>query len=746
MLFLLIATTYAQAVPAFPGLLKVRQPDGTSLTVRLIGDEFLNFYTTADGFSVVKNATGAFVYASLKDGTLHPTSQMAHNAGERRSAEVAFVRQLPRGLAPTMNAAQQLRKSRALKALATSHYARESHYDYSKFRGLVILVNYTDKKFTYPAAVIDSMINQEGFKGFYSVGETPQWQPCTGSVRDYFEATSAGQFKPHFDVIGPIECGKSSTYVGQTSSAQSLFKAVLDSADAQVDYSRYDTDGDGTVDMVLFLVAGPGSHYNGGNLLWPHASTILNKTLDGVRFGRYACSVELRGIVDLKNYPDLANNPEYQLGLDGPGTICHEFSHVLGLRDEYDTNYASGGKCPHPGYWSVMANGCYLNLSRTPCGYSLLERCQAGFAQPETINASGTYTLQDLMESNRGFRINTLQDKEFFLLENRQQKGWDQYLPGHGMLVFRVDSTNPQVWTNNTVNCYSSHPYYELLRAGGDSINEETYSSASKLIDTDHDPYPGTRQVERLDNTTTPSLKSWAGLENDVALSDIHEDDGVITLKATRTIVPQIVEDFEQVDTVNADTIGVAGNFTTWDFDHTGVSLADSTTQSFISGARAARFYRKGTLTSGLLNYTLTQLKFTVSNPTGAASYFRAFVSTDNGASWTGVKSLLGATNLIVKANNKSTMIFKLGTSVPARIRIEEFTGSTTEPLYVDNIIVQYNSVISTGIKEVSTPTAKRPSEAVYDLQGRKVADRLVKDTQLPKGIYVVDGRKVVVK
>ncbi len=748
LLFVLLAAVSAKAVPAYPGLLKVRQPDGTLLTVRLVGDEFLNFYTTADGYSIVKNESGGFVYATLIDGKLAPSSQIAHDAKGRGAAEQTFVTQLSKELVPTMTSQQQLLKASAMKALGTHKPSKDARYDYKKFRGLVILVNYTDRKFTYPVEVIDSMINEEGFKGFYNHDSIPQWQACTGSVRDYFEASSAGQFKPQFDVIGPIESGKKSTYVNQASSASTLFKAVLDSANAQIDYSKYDADGDGVVDMVFFLVAGPGAHYNGGMLLWPHASTLTGKTLDGVSFGRYACSVELRGLEDLSQYPSLADDPEFKLDLDGVGTICHEFSHVLGLRDEYDTNYSTYGKCAHPGDWSLMANGCYLNLGRTPCSYSLFERYQAGFTTPAVIDATGNYTVSPILQSNSGYRINTLQDNEYFLLENRQKNSWDEYLPGHGMLIFRVDSTDATVWANNTVNANASHPYYELLRAGGDTENPSTSSSASKLLDTDHDPFPGTMGITSIDNTTTPSLKTWAGIENDISLSDISENEGIISFSATKRDIKQIVEDFEKIGPIDTDTTGVTGSFTTWDFERTGVAVADSATSAYIHGSHAARFYRKGTLTSDKLNYALSLLKFTVSNPTSSPSYFRAFASTDDGASWTTLKTLTGASNMRVAAGDKGNLVFKVGTTTPARIRIEEFTGNSSEPLYVDNIALEYDSLITTGITELKTVNASTAviRHGIYDLQGRKITNSSKLSGQLPKGIYIIDGRKQVVK
>ena len=233
---------------------------------------------------------------------------------------------------------------------------------------------------------------------------------------------------------------------------------------------------------------------------------------DGVYLWRYACSTELYGT-------------EESNILDGIGTICHEFSHVLGLQDLYDTDYEkSGGESNHPGDWSIMAGGSYLNNSRTPAGYSLYERYSIGFSSPEVINAESSITLEPLPLSNKGYRIDSSVKDEFFLLENRQpnQFKWDAYLPGHGMLVQRVDSTNKSVWQRNQVNANPSHNYFVLLRAGGSGYN---VASAA-------DPFPGTNKVTELHNSTNPAnLMTWSGLPTKWGLFNIRETNGIVSFE-----------------------------------------------------------------------------------------------------------------------------------------------------------------------------------------------------------------------
>jgi M6 family metalloprotease-like protein len=383
-------------------------------------------------------------------------------------------------------------------------------------------VQFNDKSFSredYPT-IANNMVNQENFSGFDN-------QVWTGSVRDYFSDNSKGAFKPQFDVIGPYTVNYSQ-YDG--SNSRKILINALNQADADVDFKDYDGDNDGVVDLVYFILAGNGANYNGNdeNLWWPHRSVLFENNnymyRDGVRLWDYASSVELYGWV---NQPSTVK-------IDGIGTICHEFSHVLGLPDFYDTDYEeSGGESNDPGDWSLMAGGSYLNDSRTPVGYSLYERYMVGFIDDlETISQPGNFTLEPLANNQKGYILNTPESKEFFVMENRQKNAfkWDAYLPGDGMLVHRVDLSNESVWWENKVNANPDHNYYELLRADGAKKNNGYYAASAS------DPFPGTKNVRQLTNSSSPAnLKTWSGKNNQFGLFDIQQtSDGNITFSVDR--------------------------------------------------------------------------------------------------------------------------------------------------------------------------------------------------------------------
>ena len=447
---LLCLTT--RAIPADPTPVKVTQPDGTTLTVTLHGDEFFHFTTTHDGYTVVKNEEGFYTYAKLEGDQLVAGERIARDPIHRTMDDWAALASIPKKLTSKAAAAaaseQMGRRNAAMKA--RHRVGAEGELDYENFRGLIILINYRDKRFSMPkaGAFYDDMVNTPDYTGYTLNGRQVS---MTGSVRDYFYDNSDQQFDPKFDVVGPVNVTYSCRYPQGTNNAESVFYAALDSVDKEIDFRDYDLDNDGYVDMVFFLVAGYSANYGGNDqgYLWPHMYYLYwAPPHDGMYFGLYACSTEIAGWEG------------YWSDVNGIGTFCHEFGHVLGLPDLYDTDYeSSGGESLNPGDWSIMASGSGGNFGRNPVGYSMYERYALGFTQPVVLEKSGEYELQALDVSNHGFRLNTPNENEFFLIENRQPGKWDRYLPGHGMMVARVDSSDTRVWWQNTVNCNPDHMY-----------------------------------------------------------------------------------------------------------------------------------------------------------------------------------------------------------------------------------------------------------------------------------------------
>lgn len=649
------------AIPAYPYPVTVSQPDGTMLTLLGHGDEFYNYITTQDGYSLFKNEAGYYVYAVERAGTLMASDMVAHEPKGRSAQEVQFLQDVNKRLVDHAAIA----KARKAKSAQFTPQQRISN-NYKNFRGLVILINYTDVQFSR-SDVLDfymHMFNDKGYKGYTNEDGTENpYGICTGSVHDYYYDNSNGIFAPQFGVEGPYQVDYKSTE-GRNNYRKIFEAAVQAAVNDGVDFSKYDCDNNGEVDMVYFLVAGHGSNVTGNNsnLLWPHMSSLQQYVGDDKWVTLYASSNELCGM-------------QGTTVIDGIGTMCHEFTHVLGFPDLYDTDYESGGLSHHPGNWDIMAGACYLNNSRTPAGFSAFEKYVLGFANPTRINEEKNYVLPPLGDTHKSFMLRTPKDKEYFLFENRQkQSKWDAYLPGHGMLVVRVDST--ESWDGGGVNTNPAHNHYVLLRAGGSRWGEQP-----------SDPFPGTSNVFYLSNTTPTNLRNWDGTYNDYVVYNIKEKNNIISFSTMKEVHIQTeVEDFESMPvTAASGSTDVEGNFSTWDFTKCHVVTAADT---LCNGVHAVAMMKTSDMTMNeILEKKIYMVSAEINNPTATDARFTLSFSTDEGDSW----ETAFPNNVRVAARSKKTAMWMVDAPAGARLRINQTTGNASEQVYVDDITIYHH-------------------------------------------------------
>lgn len=679
LLLLLTAFTCIQmlAIPAHRGLVKMPQPDGTLLSVQLVGDEFYHFNTTADGYTIILNEAGAYVYAQRDGMNLKATEVLAHDEGQRSAAEISLLAGTNKYLIDEAGVAEgHVRRARRNVDL--------SDFDFESFRGLVILIDFSNKQFASedPQTFYTEMFSSEGFTGYYDP-ITNRNVSCPGSVHDYFNDQSNGAFKPPFDVFGPYRAcyGQNGANQARDNQCQTLastiFTNALKAADEVVDFTKYDNNNDGKIDMVYFLVAGYSSSYSGNNsgYLWPHASNLsyTNRYFDNKRIDRYASSTELYGF---ENTPSTVT-------VEGIGTVAHEFSHVLGLPDFYDTDYAdSGGESHDPGGWDVMANGGDYNYGRSPVGYTLFERYVLGWADVNTINQVGTYELEPVNTGRMGYILRTPVDNEYFTIENRQKTGWDAYLPGHGMIVTRVDSTNANIWNRNKVNCDPNHNYFELLRAGNTTSG-----------DLSSDPFPGTTGNILITNETTPSLQTWAGYGNDFNIINIRETDDLITFSVIEDgKIQTVVEDFENMPVTTSTTEkDVEGVFANWSFNKSGVRAPG---QGKANGVNSIMMETPSVMyTETPVYYNIDLVSVTVFNTASADAKYTLEYSVENDASgnpvWITAMDSRGKnySEVSSKTTFKSYWYVDAKNTQPTLFRIKEIAGKKT---YIDDFTIFY--------------------------------------------------------
>ena len=658
-IMLLAGVCCSHAIPAIPWPMYARQPDGTTLTVRLVGDEWHSHYLTDDGFPVVQRHDGSYVYQLVTGDSLTASTILAHNREERTVPELTMLKKLPTDVC-----------RKALARATPSHYraAHRRNYDNSKFRGLVVLVNFNDRALSMsdPVAHYQALLNQRDYSGYNPDSEYGRF---TGSVRDYFIDNSNGMFDPQFDVVGPVNVDRSIEFPHRTTNAPTLFAEALQQVEQSIDLSLYDADGDSIVDMVYFIVAGPGANSGAPTShLWPHKSSMahLGIVYDGVRLDTYACSTETL----------LLNGVGSQEILDGIGTICHEFGHVLGLPDLYDTDYdQGGGQSHHPGQWEIMASGGYLNNSRTPAGYSLYDKFSLGFAHPQPITATGDYILPPLGTSNQGYMLNTPIENEFFLIENRQATKWDAYLPGHGMIVAHVDSTDTDLWHFKQINNDPAHNCYELLRAGGSTQGDKA-----------SDPFPGTSQVNALTNFTHPSLKTRNNNHNAFSLVNITESNQLIEFTVASGTAPYtLIEDFETMPcSDNKYESGVAGTFSNWDFTKCNIIAPDDSTLCHDNQALA--MYKNGeALRADTLTYTLARVTLLAVNPNSTVATLHLYYNVA-GSGWQEALDINQQSGIVLPAATTMQCTYDLQLDDEALLKLALTGGSTTKACYIDDL------------------------------------------------------------
>lgn len=451
-----LATSNVLAVPAYPGWLKMEQPDGSTIEIRHVGDEFYHYSINREGKRVKQNAEGWWV-----------------EAGEVPSAEVAKAR----------HAAAKARKSarRAPQEVGTEPNLAP--------KGVVILVNFKDDAMqsSHTQAVFDELCNSTNCTvNKYS-------SKNYGSAAQYFADQSNGSYRPQFDVYGPVTLSRNVAYYGTDKDTgdpdedegddQHATDAVVEAcilANQQysgLNFANYDSDKDGYVDFVYVIYAGKGQADGGAaTTIWPHNWEVesaisygyctYTKTqcqIDGKKLNNYAMSGELSGS-----------------SLGGIGTLCHEFGHVMGLPDLYDTKYGTNYENGvTPGNWNIMDGGSYNGDGHCPPNYDPWQKYFFGWVTPVNLATEGKNItlLPNGTEGYQSYQINSANKLQTattagvnYYIENRQKQGWDAFIPTSGMLVWKINF-NASAWTNNEPNNTAGSPKYTIVPADGKTKN-----------------------------------------------------------------------------------------------------------------------------------------------------------------------------------------------------------------------------------------------------------------------------------
>lgn len=477
----------ANAVPAKRIQKVITLANGTQVSVELRGDEYLSWWEGTDGTAYRTTATDENVFEAFDLEAQKPAA-----AARRARTEQGRVARLARVKNSLKGADDKMR------GLGGDHIT----YKGVK-KGLVVLVDFKNKKFAdgHDLEYYKNVINGKDF--------TDEAEGYVGSVRDYFLAQSNGQFELDFDVVGPVTMSKNYGYYGNDGAYQKdekvyeMIKEACDGIQDQVNLKDYDWDGDGEADQVFFLYAGLGQASGGSySTIWPHESQLLYWPCGVLSYptgkiNTYACANELQ--------PETQGSSRYISA--GIGTICHEFSHCLGFADMYDT---SGGGGYGMSVFDVMDQGSYNGNGFVPCNYTAFERIYAGWVEPIELDVPATVKdMKSVSDYGRPFIMyNYKNTNEYFLMENRQNTGWDEELYGsNGLLIVHVNYV-PSRWINNSVN--SSKEKIQCCTV----VNADGSREISNTLSLQGDLYPYEEKGMTMNDEFTDDSEPAAKLYN----------------------------------------------------------------------------------------------------------------------------------------------------------------------------------------------------------------------------------------
>jgi len=359
-------------------------------------------------------------------------------------------------------------------------------------RVIVVLVDFSDRPMTQTAAHFQQL--------FFSTGVIP-----TKSVREYYTDVTHGIIDIQGQVVGPFRMPQTlaayahggSGLGGTLPNARTMARDALLAADPAVNFAPFDNNGDGFVDAFIVIHAGAGAEVTGSSGdIWSHKWTLDGgaRTVDGTKVFGYLTVPEDAKI----------------------GVCCHELGHLLfGFPDLYDTDGTSEGI----GNWCLMAAGSWGGGGVTPVHPSAWCKANQGWASVDNRTSNGPVSFPDVKTSHTVTRLwkDGAPSSEYFLVENRQQAGFDASLPGPGLLIWHIDESIGG-------NTNEAHYKVALMQADAKRDLELNHNRGDA-----GDAYPGSSGNTAFTDTSTPNSKSYSGASTCVSITGISASAVVMT-------------------------------------------------------------------------------------------------------------------------------------------------------------------------------------------------------------------------
>ena len=687
------------AIPAKRGIWRtVTLDDGAQVKVELRGDEYMHFWKAEDGRCFTIDEAGRYVL------TDHETILKQAEENRERFREPNSPR----------------RAHYASTADGLGEYGKSGMGSVNSIGEVVIpviLVEFADSAFKPQNTIekLDRYFNEPGY------ADEPG---CVGSARDYFVSQSYGIFKPSFPVVAKVQVSREYAYYGANEGGKRgvdknviamVREAVKQATEQGVDFTQYYVNG--SVPLVSFIYAGLGEASGGDeNTIWPHQLDLPSymQNINGVTIRSYFVGNEL----------------SYYGSLDGIGTFCHEFGHGLGLPDFYCTNYSYEDESPF-GNWSIMDTGSDISQGRAPVGYMAYEKSYLGWLHiPELTGEQGVTLGDPTVEGSVPavlFR-NPKKDTEYFIFENRQTGTWYNNELGSGLLVSRF-AYSYDAWSSNT-------------------LNNRKLAKRAKAIPADKSNLHYTAAQSNLYGNTVLNVYDW-----ELFNLDTYSDAPIFKIMkhADRTLTFNFMENkpeytYKPLDGQQYDKVLDVEKLVSGD-----TIIIVNTEDAIALGLTQTSSARMGTCINVLDDQTVIadeaaqEIEIT-KLPSGfwvlkADNVYLTTVSAGSRLVGTAKPDTNAAAAININEDGNAEIVFQSRNSNNCiGYSIDETSFSCFKLHSGDAVQVFKKHGITSAISNVSADRVAN-HRGTYTLTGQKV------DCQsLPKGIYIIDGKKTIVR
>lgn len=514
-----LSIVVARASKAWAQPQVVRQSDGIELTIRLNGDVNFNWVSTTDGVILQQKGSDFYVAVIDDSGNLSASTQLAHDAPLRSASERALIAKQNKEV--FFRSGREITRAIGRRNEQVQANSRLFPHTGSP-KAIVILAQFSNLNFTVNARkAFDQYLNSmdENLKNF---GHHENRNHA--SVKKYFSDMSNGQFTPQFDVYGPVTLPQTMEYYGAGNSRFERYHDLVTDActlmDDSLDFSQYDSNNDGNVDLVYVIYAGYGENMAPAlPVLWPKAFPHGGMQKDGKTISICGISNELAG------YPGIESLFKNIKPITGIGLFCHEFSHCLGLPDFYNTVSTTAQDNQGMEDWSLMDNGIYGDNGFTPPAYTAWEREAMGWMTIDTLKTAQQVKLENIDKGGKAYRIMNDANgsgQEYYIVQNIQQYKWNAKTRGVGMLVYHVNYDSYAfgifgITGSNTVNTVIGKPRMTVIPADNRLVSsyrrsDGSISSQEYKTQLAGDPFPGTAATTELsDANPRVNYAPWTG-------------------------------------------------------------------------------------------------------------------------------------------------------------------------------------------------------------------------------------------